>query len=282
MKSFTRGRVVKSSDVLVSTPCRVENNEGFQGYSMSLSIFSDSAGRNALSTESLGWVDAVFRAETKEKAAAILAEAEEKAAKILAEAETAAEEIRTQTKAESARLRKEVAEKVRAEVYPKAQAEGYQAGRTAGEEDGKRAFQAAEQLLQLAKRALQEEYAKVENDLLRLAIKIAERLVRSSLAIEPERLACIIQALTLLPQDSSGWKLHVSADDALWLEKNQPPCPCPWVIDESLSAGNCFLECQEGIFDARFEAQLDKLEHILQEELQHGCVEAIGKDGGTD
>jgi flagellar assembly protein FliH len=294
MKSFTRGRVVKSSDVLVSTPCRVENNEGFLDYSISIPVFDDYAEvSNTLSTKSLGWVDTVFRTEAKERtaiilaeaeaqAAMILAEAEEKAAMILAEAETTAQEIRAQTKAESDRLCKEVAEKVRAEVYPKAEIEGYQAGRKAGEEDGKRAFQDAEQLFQLAKRVVQEEYAKVENDLLHLAIKIAERLVRSSLAIEPQRLAAIIQALTLLPQESSGWRLHVSADDALWLEKNQPPCPCPWVIDESLGAGNCFLECQEGIFDARFEAQLDKLENILREELQHGNVEAIDEDGGTD
>ena len=138
----------------------------------------------------------------------------------------------------------------------------------------------ANQLFQLAQRAVQEEYAKVDEDLLHLAIKIAERIVRSSLAVEPQRLVGIIQALTLLPQEREGWRLHVAPEDARWLEGNQSPCP--WVIDESLNPGDCFLECQEGIFDARLEAQLDKLEHTLREELEHGGVEPIDPDGGTD
>lgn len=283
MKSFIRGRVVKSCDVEVSAPRMLENNEGFQDLGTCLAVLSVGVeGHNAASPELPGRVDTTFETEAKEKAAMILAEANQKAVMILAEAEISAQEIRAQAQAESDRLRKEVVETARAEVYPKAQAEGYQEGRQAGEEEGKRAFQDAEQLFQLAQRAVQEEYAKVDKDLLHLAIKIAERLVRSSLAIEPRRLVAIIQALTLLPQERLGWRLHVAPDDARWLEENQPPCPCPWVIDESLSLGDCFLECQEGVFDGRLEVQLDKLEHTLREELQHGYVEPIDADGGTD
>jgi flagellar assembly protein FliH len=98
--------------------------------------------------------------------------------------------------------------------------------------------------------------------------------------VEPQRLVAIIQALTLLPQERLGWRLHVAPDDTRWLEGDQSPCP--WVIDESLNPGDCFLECQEGIFDARLEAQLGKLEHTLREELEHGSVEPIDADGGTD
>ncbi|MFZ3130360.1 MAG: FliH/SctL family protein [Desulfosporosinus sp.] len=283
MKSFIRGRVVKSCNVEVSTPRMVENNEGFQNLGTCLAVLSVGVeGPNAASPELPGWADITFETEAKEKAAMILAEANEKVAMILAEADISAQEIRAQARAEADRLRQEVAETTRAEVYPKAQAEGYLAGRQAGEAEGKRAFQDAKQLFQLAQRAVQEEYAKVDKDLLHLAIKIAERLVRSSLAIEPRRLVVVIQALTLLPQERLGWRLHVAPDDALWLEENQPPCPCPWVTDESLSSGDCFLECQEGVFDARIEAQLDKLEHTLREELQHGGVEPIDADSGSD
>lgn len=283
MKSFIRGRVVKSCDVEISTPRRVENNEGFQDLGMYLAALSIGVeGHHTASPELLGGLDTTFMTEAQEKAAMILAEANGKAAMILTEAEISAQEIRAQAQAEADRLREDVMETARVEVFPKAQTEGYQAGRQAGEAEGKRAFQDAEQLFQLAQRAVQEEYAKVDKDLLHLAIKIAERLVRSSLATEPWRLVAVIQALTLLPQERLGWRLHVAPDDARWLEENQPPCPCPWVIDESLSPGDCFLECQEGVFDARLEAQLDKLEHTLREELQHGGVEPIDADGGPD
>ena len=136
----------------------------------------------------------------------------------------------------------------------------------------------------MAQRAVQEEFAKVDEELLHLSIKVAERLVRASLAVQPQKLLEIIRALTLLPQERLGWRLHVSPDDAAWLEKlsevSQPPCP--WVSDESLSSGDCFLECQEGIFDARLEAQLDKLEHTLREELENGGLESLDPDRGTD
>ena len=294
MRSFIRGRVVKSYDVEVAAPRMVEHNEGFQELGTCLAVLSVGVEEpNVLSPELPGWVDTTFEAEAKEKAAMIIEEAKEKAAMILAEAkekvamiqaeaESCAHELRTKAQVESDRLSKEVMETTRAEVYPIAHAEGYQAGRQAGEAEGKRAFQDAEQLFQLAQRAVQEEYAKVDKDLLHLAIKIAERLVRAFLTVEPQRLVAIIQALTLLPQERLGWRLHVAPDDARWLEENQPPCPCPWVRDESLNPGDCFLECQEGVFDARLEAQLDKLEHTLREELEHGSVEPIDADGGPD
>lgn len=282
MKSFIK-RVVKSYDVEVSAPCIVENREGFQNLGACLAVLSVGAEKhNAASSERLGWLDNPFETEAIEKAAIILAKAKEKAAEILAEAESCAQEIRAQALTESDLLRQKVVETTRAEVYPTAQAEGYQAGRVAGEADGKLAFQDVGQLFRLAQRTVQEEYAKVDKDLLHLAIKIAERLVRASLAVEPQRLVAIIQALTLLPEERLGWRLHVAPDDACWLEKHQPPCPCPWIIDESLSSGDCFLECQEGIFDARLEAQLDKIEHALREELQNGGMETIDADGGAD
>ena len=270
MRLSISGRVVKSYDVEVSTPRMVECNEGFQQLDAYLTVISvGEEGSKSENLEHPGLVTTSLEIEAKEKAAVIIAEAE-----------IYALEIRTQAQADQEQLRQEVIQAAQAEVYPVAQAEGYQAGFQAGEAEGKSLTQKANQLFQLAQRAVQEEYAKVDEDLLHLAIKIAERLVRSSLAVEPQRLVGIIQALTLLPQEREGWRLHVAPDDARWLEGNQPPCP--WVIDESLNPGDCFLECQEGIFDARLEAQLDKLEHTLREELEHGGVEAIHPDGGTD
>ena len=274
MKSFTKGRVVKNYDVEISTPRMVEWNEGFQELGPCLTVLTVEKEEEPQNSAHPSWLD------TSELEGA----AERKAELILAEAEARAQEILAQAQTDLDRLRQEVRETTLAEVYPAAQAEGYQAGYEVGEAEGRRITESAQQLFQLAQRAVQEEYAKVDEDLLHLAIKIAERLVRASLAIEPQRLVGIIQTLALLPQERSDWRLHVSADDALWLEKlpagTQPPCP--WMIDESLNAGDCFLECQEGIFDARLEAQLEKLELTLREELEHGGLESINSDSGTD
>ncbi|HBW36435.1 FliH/SctL family protein [Desulfosporosinus sp. BICA1-9] len=278
MRLSINGRVVKSYDVEVSTPRMVENQEGFQQLGNILRVVSVSEeDQPSTNQEYLDWRETSYEEEAKAKAAIILAEAK-----------ASAEQIIVQAQAESERLRQEVLKSAQDELYPAAKAEGYKEGRLAGEAEGKLAGEAegkrlteqANQLFQLAQRAVQEEYSKVDELLLRLAIKIAERLVRASLAVEPQRLLAIIQALTLLPQERQGWRLHVSPHDVGWLEGHQ--IPCPWVIDESLKLGDCFLDCQEGVFDARLEAQLDKLEHTLREELEHGGVESFDPDGSTD
>lgn len=291
MRLSINGRVVKSYDVEVSTPRRVECLEGFQQLGQSLTVLSVGEERQTsaippafvrqdpshevVNNEQAG----KLLADAKEQAAGILAEAEAQAKSILSQAEASAQEILSQAQADLERFRQDVKESAQAEIYPVAQAAGYQDGRQAGEAEGKRLTDHAQQLFSLAQRAVQEEYAKVNKELLHLAIKVAERIVRSTLAVDPQRLLGIIQALTLLPLEREGWRLHVASEDVRWLEGS---LPCPWVIDESLHPGDCFLECQEGVFDGRLEAQLDKLEHSLREELEHGGVESIGPDGGTD
>ncbi len=273
MKLSINGRVVKSYDVEVSTPRMVECTEGFQQLGEILAVLSVGE-ESRHSGNSPRLEQSVMLANPIEE------EAKERAAMILEEAEKRAQAILKEGRADFERLRQEVVETARAEVYPAAQTEGYQVGLQAGETEGKRLAEKANHLFQLAQRAVQEEYAKVDEDLLHLAIKIAERIVRSSLAVEPQRLVSIIQALTLLPQERLGWRLHVAPEDTRWMEGDQSPCP--WVVDESLNPGDCFLECQEGFFDARLEAQLDKLEHTLREELEHGSMEPIDADGGPD
>lgn len=283
MRLFTNGRVVKSYDVEVSTPRMVDCQEGFQQLGRYLTVLSvgeesqpavkpEPPVRRDTSSEPEKREQAEkILGEAKEQAARMLAEAEAEAKKILAQAEAGAQEVLAQAQTDLDRLRQDVKES--------AQAEGYRDGKQAGEAEAIRLTQEANQLFLLAQRAVQEEYAKVDQDLLHLAIKMAERIVRSTIAVEPQRMLAIIQALTLLPVEREGWRLHVAPDDVKWLEGK---LPCPWVSDESLQSGDCFLECQEGVFDGRLEAQLDKLEHSLREELEHGGMESISPDCGTD
>ncbi|WP_407307318.1 FliH/SctL family protein [Desulfosporosinus sp. SB140] len=280
MKLSINGRVVKCQDVEVSTPRLVECNEGFQRLEEYLSVLT--VGED-VSTVHPDWVEtetSSLMSEAQEKAEEILAEAQATAQEIREKAQADARKILAEAQEEMDRLREEVTRTAQAEIYPSAQAEGYRIGLEAGEAEGKRLTQNANQLFQLAQRAVQEEYAKVDTELLHLAIKIAERLVRSSLAVAPQRLMNIIRSLTLLPQEQQGWRLHVASEDAHLLEGDHTPCP--WVIDESLGSGDCYLECQEGIFDARMEAQLNKLENALREELEHGSMEFVGSDSGTN
>ena len=302
MKLSTRGGVVKSQDVTLAVPRLVDCDEGFQRleeYLTVLMVEPQALAQNASEQADgfpeetkleepgkLGASDpeAVIR-QAQEKAQAIIDEARAAAGQILAGAEADARRIVEAAQTEAERLSRESKRTAEEEIYPAAKQEGYKAGREVAEAEGKVLKDNAAQILRLAERAVQDEYAKVDLDLLHLALKVAERLVRSSLAFNPRQLRSIIRSLTLLPQEREGWLLHISPEDEhLFRDESlfkNDQLPCQWLADESLRSGDCFLECQEGLFDARLETQLDKLETILREELEHGSLGSIGSGSRT-
>lgn len=280
MKSFIRQRVVKSQTVEVLIPRLVEcKNEEFERLSNRLTVVHEVTEENAAGELNQDIKETTLQ-EIENEADSLITEAELKAQAILAQAQADAEHIRANAQIEADELKKKVSE----EAAAQAQAEGYEKGFSQGQAEGmakvrpeaERKLQETNAILQLAQHAAKEEWSKAETDLVHLALKIAERVVRSSLAITPELLLNQIKALTLFPQSREGWLLHVSPDDFTWLSQAdiQAQLQVNCVSNDTLHPGDCFLECSEGIFDARLEVQLDHLEYLLKEELKHGELES--------
>lgn len=280
MKSFIRQRVVKSQTVEVLIPRLVEcKNEEFERLSNRLTVVHEVTEENAAGELNQDVKETALQ-EIENEADSLITEAELKAQTILAQAQADAEHIRANAQIEADELKKKVSE----EAAAQAQAEGYEKGFSQGQAEGmakvrpeaERKLQETNAILQLAQHAAKEEWSKAETDLVHLALKIAERVVRSSLAITPELLLNQIKALTLFPQSREGWLLHVSPDDFTWLSQAdiQAQLQVNCVSNDTLHPGDCFLECSEGIFDARLEVQLDHLEYLLKEELKHGELES--------
>ncbi|WP_434511461.1 FliH/SctL family protein [Desulfitobacterium sp. AusDCA] len=280
MKSFIRQRVVKSQTVEVLIPRLVEcKNEEFERLSNRLTVVHEVTEENAAGELNQDIKETTLQ-EIENEADSLITEAELKAQAILAQAQADAEHIRANAQIEADELKKKVSE----EAAAQAQAEGYEKGFSQGQAEGmakvrpeaERKLQETNAILQLAQHAAKEEWSKAETDLVHLAQKIAERVVRSSLAITPELLLNQIKALTLFPQSREGWLLHVSPDDFTWLSQAdiQAQLQVNCVSNDTLHPGDCFLECSEGIFDARLEVQLDHLEYLLKEELKHGELES--------
>lgn len=270
MKSSTRDRVVKSYEVAVSGPRLVESDfTGFKYLSSNLAVLTSPQ-------------DAQANAEVERALAD--AEAEAEARRLISEAQAKAEEITKQAEAEAEAKREQIAIDIRAQIAAEAYQAGYQNGWEQANEEASQIRLEAQSYLALAQNALQEEYAKVDESLLELSLRIAERVTRAALVVEPAHLLNIVRALVLLPQERDGWRLHLAPEDWEWLsalpKEEQPPCLL--VRDETLQQGDCFLECQEGVFDARFEAQLTKLSQLLQEELKHGGLEQASQESGED
>lgn len=302
MKSFTSPRVVKSCAVEVAAPRVLDcQANAFQRLASHLTVVKIDMETNSPGAEPGYWdqygvpgdesqpedeflsryseQERLAIGEAKARAEEIIAQAQAEAHEIRRQAELEAEKLRVQARAEEESYRRQLEAAIRAEVLPQARQEGYEEGVRTGREETAALRAEAHTLFKLAQTALAQEYAKAEEDLLHLAIQIAECLVRAELKVEPVQLLAIVKTLSLLPQERQGWRLHLSAQDAAWIETLGPDAlPCPWIEDESLDRGDCWLECQEGIFDARIIPQLERLEEILQEELKRGAVAEVGRD----
>ncbi|AHF07787.1 FliH/SctL family protein [Desulfitobacterium metallireducens] len=292
MNSFIKSRVVKSQAVEVSIPRLVENNfEGFQLLGGHLAVVRDvmesetgvvsfGSSIEPLGEQKQASIQEADRSElmnqTKAEAQSLLEKAEAEAEHIRAQAQVEADELKQ-------RISEEVTAKAQAEGYEKGfaqgQAEGYAAGKTQGEHEVAEKVEQAQMLLHRVQNAAQEEFKKVDNDLLHLSLMIAERVARASLNINPELLKNQIKALTLFPQEREGWRLHVSPEDFVWLQKTntETKLNLTYVADDTLHPGDSFLECSEGIFDSRLDLQLSHLEQLLGEELNHEGLEQTGR-----
>ena len=292
MNLSTKQKVVKSYAVEVAGPCLVDCQfPEFAVLSEHVAVLApkpESAGDVPANYETGHWpVEAQRQAEAGapvDEGQVIVARAKAEAEALLAkakqEAEEVAAEIRRQAEEDVQRRREALAAEVRAEVLPRAREEGFQAGLAEAESLLRARQEDAERLVRLAEAALRAEYARVDEQLLQLSLKIAERMVRGTLAVEPERLLTIVRSLALLPQEREGLLLHVAPEDGAWLSTCEPESlPCPWVVDGTLRPGECFLETQEGIFSAEFEAELAKFEKILREELKRGRLEPAAQQG---
>lgn len=313
MKLSTRARVVKSNTVEVCIPRLVECQKGefrFLGEHLSVvrdSTLSLSLEGNSHSSEQgidslreglekqgeLRVVTKKWQAEettdlslAQEQAQASIAKAEKtlaQAKEILAQAHVEAQKLQDEARVEAenmrTRIQVEVSEQAYAEGHAQGLAQGLREGKEQGEKEAEKLKTEARELFQLAQRAVEEELAKVDETLLHLALKVSERIVRANLRQQPEYLLYRIRALTLLPEKREGWRLHVAQKDAEWLIDLPPEdrLRIPLVEDEALNPGDCFLECSEGIFDARLEAQLDRFEQLLGEELRHDGLEQAGR-----
>lgn len=293
MSLFIKQKVVKSYAVEVAGPCLVDCQFAeFQMLSDHVTVLTQTREPTGelpqkspqMHKETGAWLPEEYkqsRTGIPDESAEILAEAEAEAQAILAKARQEAAEIagqiRRQAEEEVARRREALEAEVRAEVMARARKEGFQAGLAEGEALVRARQEEAQRLVQMAKAALRSEYARVDQELLQLALKIAERIVRGTLAVEPQRLLDIARSLAIMPQEREHMILHVSPEDGAWLNAVEAESlPCPWVVDETLRSGECFLESEEGIFSARLELELEKFEKILREELRHGGLDQPG------
>jgi len=264
MKSFIKSSLIKGTVVEIVSPRLLESPQ-FQ--------------KNDIpQTDIPSFAESI--PEEADRVKEIIARAEKEAENILAEAQKQAEEIIRRTTLENELIQDNLRETIRREKFSEAFEEGYAQGLAQAQAEAQTIIERAHTYLELAQTALADQYHKVDQELVMLSVKIAERLLHSALEVKPERILAIIRNLVLMPQDKTTIKIHLSAEDWEWYreipDKDKPAYPV--IVDESLRPGNTFLECAEGVFEADLESQLQKIEEMLREEFERGKLDVFSEE----
>lgn len=157
--------------------------------------------------------------------------------------------------------------------------EGFAAGHAEGVEAGRRDGQAEAQregrelaarfkrMLDTLAAPLRELDDAVEDELVRMTMLLASQIIRRELQTQPgEILACVREAVALLPVGAREVKVHVHPDDARFLRETLGEGEAPaWqlVEDPTLSRGGCRVLTASSHIDATLERRLAALARDL-------------------
>ncbi|CAG0993056.1 FliH/SctL family protein [Geobacter sp.] len=113
-----------------------------------------------------------------------------------------------------------------------------------------------------------------EEDLLKLAVMIARKIVQQEIAQEPAILASLIAAAVGGCTDRDRVVVRLNPDDYTVVAANRQTflsslgddLPITLTPDEGVGPGGCLVETATGTIDARIESQLDEIYRTLLEE----------------
>jgi len=122
-----------------------------------------------------------------------------------------------------------------------------------------------------------------EDDLLRLAMMVAKQVIRQEITLDRTILAQFVCEATAGISDQNEISIcfnpedyrAVSANRALYLAGISDKMQITIKPDDSVSAGGCVVETQNGLVDARVETQLAEIFKRLMQERGHGSDESL-------
>ena len=170
-----------------------------------------------------------------------------------------ASELVAQAEAESQRILSEARLKAE-DIFACARAEGYQSGAAQW-------FEALTEACTSRDRYL----AGNETALLKLAVRIAEKLIGEELRVAPEAITGIVNEALRSVRRAKRFAIQVHPADEPSLEEGLSALRTPAgasreieiILNPSLSRGDCIIETEIGVIDARLDTQLKNIERAL-------------------
>ncbi|MER3427746.1 MAG: HrpE/YscL family type III secretion apparatus protein [Pyrinomonas sp.] len=185
----------------------------------------------------------------------VIVEARAEARRIVEEATREAELIREEALAEAERIRE-----------------------TARREAQEGALAELHELLINARERREAAIVQAERDLLRLAVRIAEKIIGRELRTDPAAIADIVATALRHARQQEMLTVRVNPADAALVQRERERIDpmgrarfLDVVADPRIASGGCVIETESGTIDARLETQLRALERAL-------LAQAVGEE----
>ncbi|GAB6158026.1 FliH/SctL family protein [Desulfotomaculum varum] len=198
-------------------------------------------------------------AEQTPDPARLLAEARQQAAELVARARQEAAALLEQARAEAQSAARQIKEE--------AKQQGWQEGMEAARQEADSIRRQARQVLEQARDIRQRTLNNLEQELVDLAVDIAERLVMTQLAVEPQTIMAIARECMELVKNRPLVNMYVNQADLPLVEQERHrllqglpgQVELNILTDNAVSPGGCRIETDQGQVDATLETRWQEM-----------------------
>ena len=155
-------------------------------------------------------------------------------------------------------------DQLRSEVEREAHAGGYAAGLEAGRQEMLARLKRMDDLLHQLIKPFEDLDRQVEQDLLSLAVILAQHLIRRELKVEPKQiLGAVRDCMELLPSSAREVSMHLHPEDASIVREyfGDSHAQRPWTLveDPTLERGSLWVKSDTSVIDGRIATRLNEI-----------------------
>jgi len=205
--------------------------------------------------------------EARDMVQELINDAKINAANLLAEAKKEAEVLKKKAELiiENSYLE---AEKIKEKAFK----EAFDEGKSAGWAEVNNLINEANEIIKGAYKEKEHILADTEKEIINLAIKVSEKIIRRQINLNKDTMQFIAKSLLELVQDSKQVTIKVNAEDYTNLDSCIQDLQAlvsrgelKLEIDNTLKDGDCLIISETGIIVAKIDSQLEKIRNALME-----------------
>lgn len=166
-------------------------------------------------------------------------------------------------------------EEILAAAHQQGFQQGFQEGMEEGKLEGRRLRQEARQVLSEALRTKKDIIAGAEKEIVRMALLIAEKVMRRQVELDPETVLAVARQALAEVKDNETVYLYVNPEQLELVRRSKQELAQVlgaatglYILgDPEVTSGGCRLETENGWLEAGLPQQMDKLKSLVEEVL---------------